>query len=122
MIRRWLSDAVLRRIVKAGSEILDVGRATRLATPAQKRALRHRDGGCVVPDCARPPRWTDAHHVIAYVGGGQTNIDALVLVCRRHHRMLDRGWNLTRGPDHAWRFEPDHPWDTRGPPEQPSGR
>ena len=116
LIRRWLSDAVLRRIVKAGSEILDVGHATRLATPAQRRALRHRDGGCVVPDCARPPRWTDAHHVVAYLGGGPTDLANLALVCRRHHHMLDHGWTLTRAKAGTWQFEPDYPWDTRGPP------
>ncbi len=106
LIRRWLTTAVLRRVVKSGSEILDVGRGIRLATPAQHRALRHRDGGCVVPGCARPPRWTDAHHVIAYLHGGATDLDNLALVRRRHHHMLDHGWTLTRAPDHTWIFNP----------------
>lgn len=117
LVRRWLTTAVLRRVVKSGSEVLDVGRTTRLATPAQKRALRHRDRGCVIPDCGRPARWTDAHHIIAYVGGGSTDLDSLASVCRRHHRMLDHGWTLSRGPEPGtWTFQPDYPWETRGPP------
>ncbi|MEP6625019.1 MAG: DUF222 domain-containing protein, partial [Acidimicrobiia bacterium] len=117
LIREWLTTAVLRRIVKTGSEILDVGRATRLATPAQQRALRHRDRGCVVPGCARPSRWTDAHHVIAYLHGGATDLDNLALVCRRHHHTLDHGWTLTRNPNHTWTYTPPtQPGDTRGPP------
>ncbi len=117
LIRRWLAEAVLRRVVKTGSEVLDVGRATRLATPAQRRALRHRDGGCVVPGCTRPPRWSDAHHIIAYIHGGPTDLDNLALVCRRHHHMLDHGWTLTRRHDHTWQFSPpSQPEATRGPP------
>lgn len=117
LVRQWLTTAVLARVVKSGSEVLDLGRTSRLATPAQQRALRHRDRGCVVPDCRRPARWTDAHHVVAYVGGGRTDLDGLALVCRRHHRMLDRGWSLRRGPERGvWIFEPDDGWETRGPP------
>jgi len=117
LIRSWLTEAVLRRVMTADGEVLDLGRGTRFASTAQKRALRHRDGGCVVPDCARPARWTDAHHVVAYVGGGPTDLDGLALVCRRHHHKLDHGWTLTRSPEGTWEFNrPADPWATRGPP------
>ena len=39
---------------------LEVGRATRVVSAAQRTALRVRDGGCVVPGCDRPPAWCDA--------------------------------------------------------------
>ena len=113
-IRSWVTDAVLRRVVLAGSEVLDLGRGTRFANRAQRRALRHRDRGCVVPGCSHPPNWTDAHHVIAYFGGGLSDLANYALVCRRHHRMLDRGWTLARTPGGGWTFEP--PQD-RAPPE-----
>ncbi len=108
LIRSWLTEATLRRIVSTESEILDVGRSARLATPAQRRALRHRDGGCVIPGCRRPPQWTDAHHVVTYLGGGLSDLANFALVCRRHHRMLDRGWMLTGSPVAGWEFSASH--------------
>ena len=117
LIQSWLTEAVLRRVVKAGSEVLDLGRGVRLASRAQRRALRHQQATCAVPDCARPPHWCDIHHVIPYANGGRTNLKDLVFVCRRHHRMLDHGWTLTRDPDTGWHFNPPaDPWTTRGPP------
>ena len=105
-IRSWVTDAILRRVVLADSEVLDLGRGTRFANRAQRRALRHRDRGCVVPGCTHPPNWTDAHHVVTYFGGGLSDLANYALVCRRHHRMLDHGWTLARAPDGGWTFEP----------------
>lgn len=117
LIRSWLSEAVLRRVVMAESEVLDLGRGVRLASRAQKRALRHQHGGCAVPDCARPPHWCDAHHVTPYANGGVTNLKDLVFVCRRHHHMIDHGWTLTQDPERQWHFHPPtDPATTRGPP------
>ena len=46
--RRLLCDADLLPAVLGGpSQVLDVGRAQRLATPAIRAALELRDGGCV---------------------------------------------------------------------------
>ena len=117
LIRSWLTEAVLRRVVTAQSEVLDLGRGVRLATPAQKRALRHQHDGCAVPDCARPPHWCDTHHTTPYAKGGETNLKDLVFVCRRHHHMLEHGWALTQDPEGVWHFNPPtDPSSTRGPP------
>jgi Domain of unknown function (DUF222)/HNH endonuclease len=84
----------------APSQPLDVGRATRVVTPAQRRALAVRDGGCVVPDCDRPLAWCEAHHLIPWLDGGPTDLANLALVCRAHHRAVhEGGWRLARGPD-----------------------
>lgn len=115
LIRSWLTNAALRRVVTSGSEIVDFGTAVRFATPAQKRMLKHRDGGCVVPDCPRPGHWTDAHHTTSHAAGGRTNLDELALVCRTHHRMAHQGWRLFRDVDGNWQFEPPLP-PGRGPP------
>ena len=113
-IRSWVTDAVLRRVVLADSEVLDLGRGTRFANRAQRRALRQRDRGCVVPGCSHPPNWTDAHHVVTYFGGGLSDLANYALVCRRHHRMLDRGWTRAQALGGGWTFDP--PQD-RAPPE-----
>lgn len=105
-IRSWLIDAALRRVVTNGSEILELGRTTRLANRAQRRALKHRDRGRRVPDCPRPSHWTDAHHFIAAHAGGPTNLANLARVCRRHHQMIHRGWTLHQDTAGTWHFDP----------------
>ena len=75
---------------------LDVGRASRLVTTGQTKALRVRDGGCVHPGCSRSSAYCDAHHVQHWADGGATSLDNLVLLCRHHHRTLHQGlWSLT---------------------------
>ncbi|MDZ4249523.1 MAG: DUF222 domain-containing protein, partial [Candidatus Nanopelagicales bacterium] len=77
-----------------------VGRSVRLATPAQRRALAVRDGGCVIPGCDVGPEHTQPHHVTAWSLGGATDLDSLASVCWPHHRQLDLGrWELTRDTD-----------------------
>jgi len=70
----------------AEGEPLSVGRKTRTIPPAIRRALRRRDGGCRFPGCSAT-RFVDAHHVHHWADGGETCMDNLVLLCRRHHRL-----------------------------------
>jgi HNH endonuclease len=84
----------------APSQPLEVGRASRVVTPAQRSALAVRDGGCVFPDCTRPLAWCEGHHLIHWLDGGPTDLANLALVCRAHHRAVHAGgWQLTRGPN-----------------------
>jgi HNH endonuclease len=88
---------------------LDVGRATRVVQPAQRVALVVRDGGCVVPDCDRPPSWCEGHHLVHWLDGGPTDLDNLVLLCRAHHRAVhEGGWHLARDPDGQLAVTPPH--------------
>jgi hypothetical protein len=72
----------------------DLGRGSRTVSPAQRRALTVRDGGCAFPGCDCPASWADAHHVLEWhTEHGPTDLDNLVLLCRRHHRVAHRrGW------------------------------
>jgi hypothetical protein len=93
----------------APSRPLDVGRATRVVTPAQRQALAVRDGGCVFPGCSRPLAWCEGHHVWHWLDGGPTDLDNLALVCRAHHRAVhEGGWRLIRGPDGQYTATPPH--------------
>ena len=99
-LERLLCDTRIGRIVMQGeSVVLDQGRRTPTVTPEQRRALAHRDGCCVFPGCDRPPPWTDAHHVEFWMrDDGPTDLDNLVLLCRRHHVLCHEGrWELKRG-------------------------
>src|SRR6266511_3702689 len=83
----------------APAELLDLGRATRVISPALRRALAVRDGGCAAPGCDRPPPWTDAHHRHHWLHGGPTSLDNLVLLCRTHHRAVhEHRWQLHHDP------------------------
>jgi len=85
-------DATVCGVLMAGGdEVLQMSRASRVATAAQFRALAIRDGGCVVPGCGRPPEWCDAHHLVAWIYGGMTDLVNLALVCRPHHVMIHLG-------------------------------
>jgi hypothetical protein len=91
----------------APSRPLDVGRATRVITPAQRSVLAVRDGGCVFPGCDRPLAWCEGHHLVSWLDGGPTDLANLALVCRAHHRAVhEGGWQLTRGPDGRFRATP----------------
>ncbi len=85
--RRLACDAatVTMRHGPAG-EILDVGRRTRIISPALRRALAARDRHCRFPGCAATR--CDAHHVEHWAQGGATALGNLVLFCRRHHRAV----------------------------------
>jgi Domain of unknown function (DUF222)/HNH endonuclease len=85
----WACDAQVTRVITdAASRPLDVGRATRITPPWIRKALLVRDGGCAFPDCGRPPSWCDPHHVVHWTNGGPTALSNLVLLCRRHHRLV----------------------------------
>ncbi len=69
---------------------------TRLATPAQRRALIARDRCCQFPGCGRT-RLLRAHHIWWASKAGPTRLDNLVLLCPIHHRRIHRpGWRVVR--------------------------
>jgi hypothetical protein len=82
---------------------LDVGRRTRTVSPALRRALDRRDGGCRFPGCGL--RLCDAHHVEHWADGGATRLDNLLQVCRVHHRAVhEGGFRVELLPDGRARF------------------
>lgn len=74
----------------ADGRVLSVGRKTRQIPPAIRRALRSRDGGCQFPGCIQR-RFVDGHHVEHWADGGETRLENLVTLCRRHHRLVHEG-------------------------------
>ncbi len=96
--RRLACDASIRRVVMAGgSEPLDVGRRTHVVPPAMRRAVIVRDRRCRFPGCDRPHAWCDAHHVVHWADGGPTAVSNLLLLCRRHHRLIHRPRGFSLG-------------------------
>lgn len=88
--QRLACDASVIEISCRGEEPLSVGRARRTVPPAIRRALRSRDKRCRYPGCSNH-LFVDAHHIRHWADGGETSLDNLVLLCRRHHRLLHEG-------------------------------
>jgi hypothetical protein len=98
-IRRWACQGTVTPVV-VGAEgtRLFVGRESRLATRAQRRALRVLYGTCALCDVEFDR--CEIHHVTPFVGGGSTDIHDLLPVCDRdHHRVHEGGWTLTMAAD-----------------------
>ena len=117
-LRRLACDAEAIPAVLGGqSEVLDLGRASRTWSPAQRRAITLRDGdACAHPACRNAP--VDLHHIIWWSHGGPTNLANGVWLCAFHHWLVhDGGWGLERDPTTGTlAFHPRHP---RGGPAPP---
>jgi hypothetical protein len=73
--------------------IIELGSPQRCFTPAQRKAITLRDGGCIIPGCNIPAGWTEIHHVQPDAEGGPTHTDNGVLLCWFHHRSIETsGW------------------------------
>ena len=87
--RRIACDAGRVSMTHRDGQILSVGRKTRTIPPPIRRALEFRDQGCRFPGCTS--EHCDAHHIVHWADGGETKLSNLVLLCRRHHRLLHEG-------------------------------
>jgi len=92
--------SVTRILLGSDSMVIDVGRARRVISGPQRKALNARDGGCVWPGCERPASWTSGHHLVHWIHGGRGDLPKLVLLCYRHHWMVHEGnWQIVRSED-----------------------
>jgi hypothetical protein len=100
-VQRMACDcSVTRVLLSEESLVMDVGRTTRIVSAPLKRALKTRDCHCKWPGCERPASKCDGHHLVHWVHGGPTDLKNLVLLCRRHHRMVHEGdWQLIKTAD-----------------------
>ena len=94
-VARYLCDCAMNRTIAeriggAVTRILDLGRAQRTASAAQRNALAVRDQGCRWWGCVAPSGWCEAHHILPWEHGGPTDLDNLALLCGRHHDLVHR--------------------------------
>ena len=105
--RRLACDSSRVVLAERAGIPLNLGRKTRTIPPALRRALTTRDRCCRFPGCDNH-RFLDAHHIHHWAHGGQTTPDNLLLLCRRHHRVVHEGGCTV---DRQMRF-----YDQRGSP------
>jgi hypothetical protein len=89
--RRLSCDGAIVALLEDSKGIpLSIGRKSRTIPPGMRRALVARDGGCRFPGCTHT-KFVDGHHIQHWANGGETSLDNLVLLCRRHHRLVHEG-------------------------------
>ena len=107
-VQRLACDGTLSRVLKADSVVVDVGRATRSASPAQWRALKARHRTCSGPGCDRPVNWTSPHHIEFWSHGGPSNLSNLLPLCYYHHRLVhEGGWQVVKAGEGVRFIPPD---------------
>jgi hypothetical protein len=100
-VRRLCCDADVIPVVLGGDGVpLDVGRASRLATADQRRALAAMYARCGYPDCHVSFGHCRIHHVTEWTAGGPTDVANMIPLCSTHHHQVhEGGWTLTLDPD-----------------------
>jgi hypothetical protein len=95
ILDRLMCQASVSRVITDGpSLVIDVGRASREFTVAQKRAILARDKVCKT--CGAPGEHCQYHHIWRWEDGGPTNIDNGELQCGPCHRLIHK--HDHRGP------------------------
>lgn len=89
---------VIPAVLGGKSEVLDLGRRSRLHSRPQRLAMAIEQGGrCAVERCERPATWSDAHHLDSWSHDGHTTTRDGVLICPRHHTLAhDDRFSITR--------------------------
>ena len=81
---------IIPAVLGAHGELLDLGHAKRLVTPAMATAIELRDAHCSYPGCTIPAAWTDKHHIIPWSRRGPTCLENMTALCRHHHTVVHR--------------------------------
>ena len=118
-IARLLCTSDLHRIIMGTDGVpLDVGRASRLATEDQRRALRAMYRTCFWPGCDVAFDRCEIHHIDWWEHDGNTDLDKLVPGCTtHHHRIHDHGYTITLDPQRGVTIRaPDGTIYLTGPP------
>ncbi|BAN03242.1 HNH endonuclease signature motif containing protein [Ilumatobacter coccineus] len=99
---------------------LNLGRSTRLANRAQRRALRALYATCAVHGCTTNYDRCKLHHVVWWRNGGRTDLDNLLPVCSKHHAKIHNSdWVVELGPNRELTLTlPDGQIMNTGPPRR----
>ncbi|MEU6426088.1 DUF222 domain-containing protein [Microbispora sp. NPDC046973] len=109
------TSTLVRLVMDADGQVLDMGRKVRLATPAQRRAVFARYATCWIDGCPLPATMCQIDHADNWSTGGLTDLNLLGPACQFHnrdrYRHPDRYTRRTVGTD-RWAFT-YHPARTR---------
>ncbi|MFC8040521.1 DUF222 domain-containing protein, partial [Paenarthrobacter sp. NPDC057355] len=109
-IRKIACDAdIIPVLLGTDSQILDIGRSTRLFPPHIRKAITARDQGCAFPDCTMPAPWCETHHITYWSHGGTTGTENGTLLCSHHHHLIHKEqWRINNDTGTPWFIPPPH--------------
>ncbi|MEV7428687.1 DUF222 domain-containing protein [Nocardioides sp. NPDC092400] len=98
--RRLACEAgLIPAVLGTQSELLDLGRTTRLLSGSQRRALNLTQPTCTAEGCDWPAHLCHAHHDQPWSSGGATDLVNARKLCPRHHaRIHDPAYETTHLP------------------------
>ncbi|MGW5261104.1 DUF222 domain-containing protein [Microbispora sp. NPDC004025] len=106
------TSTLVRLVMDADGQVLDMGRKVRLATPAQRRAVFARYATCWIDGCPLPATRCQIDHADNWSSGGLTDLKLLGPACQFHNRDRyqhpDRYTRHKAGKD-RWAFTYHHP-------------
>jgi hypothetical protein len=105
--RRMACNAgIIPVVLGKKGQVLDLGRAARFFTPAQRIAMEIRDRECTTRGCHTPAAYCHAHHYRQpWSKGGNTDLDDGKLLCPfHHHRAHHPHWDTHHHPDGTTTF------------------
>ncbi len=80
------TSTLVRLVMDAEGQVLDMGRKVRLATPAQRRAIYARYATCWIDGCPLPATRCQIDHADNWSSGGLTDLKLLGPACQFHNR------------------------------------
>ncbi|MEV5745081.1 DUF222 domain-containing protein [Microbispora rosea] len=80
------TSTLVRLVMDAEGQVLDMGRKVRLATPAQRRAIFARYATCWIEGCPLPATMCQIDHADNWSTGGLTDLKLLGPACQFHNR------------------------------------
>ncbi|GLX04396.1 hypothetical protein Misp03_13230 [Microbispora sp. NBRC 16548] len=110
------TSTLVRLVMDAEGQVLDMGRKVRLATPAQRRAVFARYATCWIDGCPLPATMCQIDHADNWSNGGLTDLKMLGPACQFHnrdrYRHPDRYTRRKAGTD-RWAFTYHNPTRAR---------
>ncbi|WP_327044264.1 DUF222 domain-containing protein [Microbispora sp. NBC_01189] len=110
------TSTLVRIVMNAAGQVLDMGRKVRLATPAQRRAVFARYATCWVDGCPLPATMCQIDHADNWCSGGPTDLKLLGPACQFHNRDRYRHpthYTRRKVGDDRWAFTYRNPYSTR---------
>jgi hypothetical protein len=125
-----LADVARRVVADQGKSVWQVtvtdqgqpvwaGTTRRRPDKALQRRIQVSQPTCVFPGCRMPARQSDLDHTKSWSEGGPTSSGNLAPLCRHHHRLKHRNWQLSQTAEglyqwtsplgHRYQVGPDPP-------------